>query len=324
MEGIASAEGLVPTSAVQSLLDKLVAAGFFDSAPTEQEVKNLASAINGFTNADSQISKADLYASLNRAVSSNNIEGKILLRVSKFFTAIFAIFMGFLAVFLQTLDFSLGWVYMSMGVIIGSAVGPASLTILMETANGAAIGAGAVGGLALGLIGWVLKANADLGEVTYSTLGTDWPWVVGNLCAIIGGFLIAMVGSLIQPDKNFKWEMLNDRIPLVDDIEPPKADDESDARLQVHVKIAIAASVVLTFVLLVLWPLPMHGGAGVFSEGGFTIWVVLEILWALIGGGVIIILPAAEIVMTFMKAKKVAGERASSEKVVLKNGTSLS
>ena len=29
------------------------------------------------------------------------------------------------------------WVYMSMGVLIGSAVGPASLAILMETANGA-------------------------------------------------------------------------------------------------------------------------------------------------------------------------------------------
>merc|ERR1719324_577870 len=324
MEGIASAEGLVPTSAVQSLLDKLVAAGFFDSAPTEQEVKNLASAINGFTNADSQISKADLYASLNRAVSSNNIEGKILLRVSKFFTAIFAIFMGFLAVFLQTLDFSLGWVYMSMGVIIGSAVGPASLTILMETANGMFIGAGAVGGLALGIIGWVLKANDDLGEVTYSTLGTDWPWVVGNLCAIFGGLLIAAVGSLAMPDKSFKWEMLNERIPLVDDIEPPKADDESDARLQVHVKIAIIASVVLTFVLLVLWPLPMHGGSGVFSEGGFTIWVVLEILWAVIAGLVIIILPGVEMVMTFMKAKKEAASRSSSEKVVLKNGTSLS
>jgi uncharacterized membrane protein len=322
ISSVLSPEGMVPTSSVQAVLDKLVAAGFFDSAPSSQEVARLAAGINGFTTPDMQISAADLYASLNRAVSSNNVEGKILLRVSKFFTAIFAVFMGFLAVFLQTLDFSLGWVYMSMGVIIGSAVGPASLTILMETANGVAIGAGAVGGLALGIIGWVLKANDDLGEVTYSTLGTDWPWVVGNLCAILGGFLIAMVGSLAMPDKDFKWEMLNDRIPLVDDIEPPKADDESDARLQVHVKIAIIASVVLTFVLLVLWPLPMHGGAGVFSEGGFGIWVVLEILWALIGGIVIIILPAVEIFLTFKKAK--AEYQSASESTALKDGGQLS
>merc|ERR1711904_591926 len=246
---------------------------------------------------------ADLYASLNRAVSSNNIEGKILLRVSKFFTAIFAVFMGFLAVFLQTLGFSLGWVYMSMGVIIGSAVGPASLTILMETANGFFIGAGAIGGLILGVLGWTIKAAVDNGAVTYATLGQDWPWVVGNLCAIFGGLLIAGGGSLLFPDKTFKWHMLNERIPLVDDVEPPKDKDESEEKLQLQVKIAVGASIILTIVLLVLWPLPMHAATGVFGKGGFTVWVTLEMIWALVGGIVIIGLPLYETYMSFKQAK---------------------
>jgi len=245
---------------------------------------------------------------LNRAVSSNNLEGTILLRVSKFFTAIFAVFMGFLAVFLQTLGFSLGWVYMSMGVIIGSAVGPASLTILMERANGVAIGAGAVGGLILGLLGWCIKAQVDSGEVTYDTLGKDWPWVVGNLCAIIGGLGIALVGSLMKPDTTFKWHMLNERIPLVDDIEPPKDTDETDDKLQKQVKIAIGASVGLTVVLLLLWPIPMHLGAGVFSEAGFSAWVALEILWAVVGGIIIIGLPVFETVKSFKDAARAKAE----------------
>merc|ERR1712232_1128719 len=227
----------------------------------------------------------------------------ILLRVSKFFTGVFAIFMGFLAVFLQTLGFSLGWVYMSMGVIIGSAVGPASLTILMETANGKFIGGGAVGGLILGLFGWAVKANVDSEEVSYDSLGKDWPWVVGNLCAIFGGLLIALVGSLVQPDTSFKWADLNERIPLVDDIEPPKDADETDEKLKKQVNIAVIASVLLTFILLVLWPIPMHFGAGVFSKGGFTVWVTLEMVWAIIGGIVIIGLPVFETVVSFRKAK---------------------
>ena len=53
----------------------------------------------------------DLLNALNRSVSSNSIEGPILLRVSKFFTFIYALFMGFLAVFLQELGLGLGWVY---------------------------------------------------------------------------------------------------------------------------------------------------------------------------------------------------------------------
>eukprot|EP00929_Paragymnodinium_shiwhaense_P031739 TRINITY_DN17714_c1_g1_i1.p2 TRINITY_DN17714_c1_g1~~TRINITY_DN17714_c1_g1_i1.p2 ORF type:complete len:257 (+),score=81.03 TRINITY_DN17714_c1_g1_i1:77-772(+) len=202
-----------------------------------------------------------------------------------------------------------------MGVIIGSAVGPASLTILMEKANGKFIGGGAVGGLILGVLGWCLKAHADSGEISYDSLGKDWPWVVGNLCAIFGGLLIALIGSLVQPDTTFKWEMLNERIPLVDDIEPPKDADETDEKLQKQVTIAIVASVVLTIVLLVLWPLPMHFATGVFGKGGFTVWVTLEMAWAIVGGIVIIGLPVYETVVSIKQAKnqKVARDKAGSE-----------
>jgi hypothetical protein len=320
-------EGQVALSAINGLMQDLVNKNFFEKAVPDNEVGDLAAAIGSFTVGDA-IPTTDLYNCVNRAVCSNSMEGVILLRVSKFFTAVFAIFMGFLAVFLQTLGFSLGWVYMSMGVIIGSAVGPASLTILMETANSIAIAAGAVGGLILGLMGWCIKASVDNdGVVAYETLGQDWPWVVGNVCAILGGLFISLIGSLAMPDKDFKWSMLNERIPLVDDIEPPKdAAAESDAKLQMHVKIAIGASVGLTMILLVLWPLPMHYGGGVFSKGGFTFWVVVEMLWAIIGGIVIIGMPLMETVMGFMQAKKdreAQVEKVASKSSTLPNGTTL-
>jgi len=324
VEGIESG-GQVAVGAINGLMEKLAQKNFFEKPVPTTEVAALATAIGAFA-VDGQIATSDLYSAVNRAVSSNSLEGLILLRVSKFFTGVFAIFMGFLAVFLQTLGFSLGWVYMSMGVIIGSAVGPASLTILMERANGKAIAAGAIGGLILGLFGWCIKAQDDNGEVTYDTLGQDWPWVVGNLCAILGGLGISLVGSLIMPDKEFKWEMLNERIPLVDDIEPPKDTDETDEKLLKQVKIAIGASVGLTFVLLILWPIPMHFGGGVFSEGGFTVWVVLEIVWALVGGIVIISLPAYETIKGFLDAKKAKAARAekpSSESCELPDKSTL-
>jgi len=160
--------------------------------------------------------------------------------------------------------------------------------------------------LLLAIIGWCARAADEFGEVRYETLMADWPWVTGNLCAILGGGGIALIGSFAMPDNEFKWSMLNERIALVDDVEPPKDSTlETDEKLNVQVKIAIIASVVLTIILLILWPIPMHLGAGVFSEGGFTVWVALEIIWALLGGVTIIILPALELVKTFMGKDKI-------------------
>merc|ERR1719356_2154617 len=297
-------------------MDSLVEADFFEAQPSDEEVDTLGLLLGAAT-VDGEITVEAVYNCVNRAVSSNNIEGIILLRVSKFCTGLFAIFMGFLAVFLLTIGMNLGEVYMSMGCIVGSAVGPAALTILYEKANRWAIAAGAVGGLILAILAWTLRAQAEFGEVKYETMMADWPWVVGNLCAILGGTFIAIIGSLISPDNEFKWSMLNDGIPLVDDVEPPKDSAETDAKLSTQVTVAIVASVVLTLVLLVFWPIPMHLGSGVFSEGGFTVWVVLEFLWAIIGAIVIIFLPGFELVMGFMGKDKITAKQKGDIKVTV-------
>jgi len=304
------ADMTIPLSSVQPVLDALATHGFFEAVPSPGELEALSGMLAAVTK-NGNLRVDNFYSALNKAVSSNNIEGDILLRVSKFFTGLFALFMGFLAVFLLTIGMNLGHVYMSMGCIVGSAVGPAALTILMETANRYAIAAGAIGGLVLAILGWVLQAQVEFGEVKYETLMSDWPWVVGNLCAIIGGTLIAGIGSLIFPEKDFKWSMLNDRIPLVDDVEPPKDEvAESEEKLGFQVKIAIVASVALTVVLLVIWPIPMHLWGGVLSKGGFTFWVFLEFLWAILGGAVIIILPGYELVRGFLGKDKIVVSKA--------------
>merc|ERR1719238_975844 len=105
---------------------------------------------------------------------------------------------------------------------------------------------------------------------------SDWPWVVGNSAALFGGTAIAWVGSLIWPNREFKWEHLNQTIPLVDELEPPARDEQS---LSFLTKASAAASVGGTFLLIFLWPLPMHLWSGVFSEGGFMAWITLDFVW---------------------------------------------
>merc|ERR1719440_664094 len=183
-----------------------------------------------------------------------------------------------------------------MGCIVGSAVGPAALSLTMETANGKAIGAGAVGGFLLAMIAWVSRAQDEFGEVTYNTMMSDWPWVIGNLGALCGGTGIALFGSIIWPNTEFKWRDLNATIPLVDDVEPPPEDEifEDEDFKNFMSKGAAISSIFLSFFLVVLWPAPMHLFSGIFSETGFVTWIVLDFIWLMLAGTVIIALPAYE------------------------------
>eukprot|EP01045_Picozoa_sp_COSAG04_P015153 COSAG04_NODE_1179_length_7905_cov_12.347041_7_plen_135_part_00 len=129
-----------------------------------------------------------------------------------------------------------------MGILIGSAVVPVSLALLLETANGTActageppryrwhlgcillklaaisLLAGAVVGLVMAFITWfsVAAANDPNGEVTIASTNSENPMLFGNLMALGCGGVIALGGSLAFPDTEFRWEMLS-RIPMIDD-----------------------------------------------------------------------------------------------------------
>eukprot|EP01052_Picozoa_sp_SAG31_P035675 SAG31_NODE_4338_length_3342_cov_2.360469_3_plen_109_part_00 len=99
--------------------------------------------------------------------------GHLLVRVSRLFTVLFAFIMGFLAVLLQQLNLTLGYVYMSMGVVIGAAVVPIALAMLLETASGPACTAGAMLGVCFAVLAWFSTAYAQTGEVTIESTGLD-------------------------------------------------------------------------------------------------------------------------------------------------------
>merc|ERR1711881_676618 len=92
-------------------------------------------------------------------------------------SCLFAIFMGFLSVLLNQLGLNLGWVYMAMGNIIGSAVVPCAMAILSTNANGKICTAAAIIGFICAMLGWILKANADnpVAGVTIGTMGQNDP-----------------------------------------------------------------------------------------------------------------------------------------------------
>ena len=57
------------------------------------------------------------------------------------------------------------------------------------------------------------------------------------------------------------------------------ADTAESAKLLRASKIAKITTVIMTLILLVLWPMPLYGTGYVFSKRFFTGWVVVGIIW---------------------------------------------
>ncbi|CAL5436042.1 unnamed protein product [Camellia sinensis] len=111
----------------------------------------------------------------------------------------FRCFMGFLAVILNKAGVSLGWMYLAMGVFIGSVVLPIAFMLLWRKAN--AIGAilGTIIGCVLGIITWLSVAKVEYGRVNLDTTGRNAPMLAGNLVSILIGGAIHAVCSFLWP-----------------------------------------------------------------------------------------------------------------------------
>ena len=126
--------------------------------------------------------------------------------------------MGGLAVILLAMGLSLGFVYLAMGVLIGSAVIPIALTITWKKTDKNAAVAGAIGGLFVALAAWTGTAVTLPqygGHLSLASLGDNFSMLYGNVAGILVGGAITTFWSLSK-NRVFEWDKIKQRITLVE------------------------------------------------------------------------------------------------------------
>ncbi|TVU11910.1 hypothetical protein EJB05_45521, partial [Eragrostis curvula] len=222
--------------------------------------------------------------------------GKQILRVSRAVIFVFGCLMGVLAVILNLVGVSLGWMYLAMGVIIGSAVIPIALLLLWSKANAFGAILGSVTGCVLGVTVWLTVAKVQYGRVNMDTTGRNAPMLAGNLVSILVGGAVHAACSFAAP-QGYDWETSRqittvESAGAVDDVDAV-AEELKEERL-VHAKRWIVRwGVAFTAVIVVLWP-ALSLPAGRYSVGYFTLWAAIAIAWGTVGSAVIIFLPLVE------------------------------
>lgn len=219
--------------------------------------------------------------------------GDDILKVSRVVIVVFGLLMGLFSLVLYELNLNLGWVYLFMGVVIGSAVLPLAFLVTWKNATATGAVTAAWGGFILGIASWLIAASIQSGEITVDSLGTNEVMLTGNLFAILSSGAIHMIMSYMSP-ANYDFSELNKNIKLVEADTSGLTEAETDpVALDKAYKWIVRRGWLLTFVLIIVWPL-LSIPAGVFTEDYFAFWVLIAIVWGFGAACVIIFLPLFE------------------------------
>ncbi|CAA2992765.1 urea-proton symporter DUR3 [Olea europaea subsp. europaea] len=218
--------------------------------------------------------------------------GKQILKVSRCVVLAFGCFMGILAVILNKAGVSLGWMYLAMGVFIGSAVLPIAFMLLWRKANALGAILGTIIGCFLGIITWLTVTKVEYERVNLDTTGRNAPMLAGNLVSILTGGAVHAVCSFLSP-QNYDWGTTK-QITVVEKEKTELPVEEFKEEKLIRAKAWIVKwGVGFTIIIVILWPL-LTLPAGQFNKGYFTFWAVIAIAWGTVASAVIIALPLME------------------------------
>jgi Na+/proline symporter len=219
--------------------------------------------------------------------------GDDILRVSRIVIVGFGLFMGCFSLALYELGLNLGWVYLFMGVVIGSAVIPLWNLLAWNKASDTGAVMAAWIGLFLGVFSWCAAAGMESQQLTVETLGTNTAMLTGNVVAICSSGIIHYVYSIID-NEEYDFSKLNRYIKLVDKDYQGLTDCERAPEMLARSERWITRrGYLITLLLVILWPL-LSVPAGVFTKSYFSFWVLLAILWGFGAAVVIAVLPVVE------------------------------
>ena len=154
----------------------------------------------------------DIYRTYKRPQST----GRELMRVSRKAIIGFGVGMGILASILLQVGVSLQYVYLTMGIWIGSSVTPILLSVIWKKTNKSGAIAGCLRGLASGISLWLMSSFILYGELSIMSTGRDIPLLLGNITSISVGSILTIFISIIRP-YYFNFEVMKQKILVVDE-----------------------------------------------------------------------------------------------------------
>lgn len=228
---------------------------------------------------------------------------KQILKVSRFTTGLFGIVVGILSFSLYSIGIQVYFLYLAMGIFLGSAVFPIILGIMWKRLSSFGAFWGTLLGLISGIIVWIAVAYIQEKSLLAVSITNIAPMAYANCAAILVSGFVCLIDGYLLNSNYFDFSKIQLRINSflsrqeIDEMKGLKPTPKYDyfkninRYLKTNGRKVILYAIFISLAIEIFFPGVMYLSGFTFSKGFFSYWIIGTLVWLIFSTGYIILTP---------------------------------
>ena len=228
---------------------------------------------------------------------------KQILRVSRITTGLFGIIAGTLSISLFLVGIDVYFLYLAMGIFLGSGVFPIILGIVWKKLSSFGAFWGTLLGLIGGIIVWIIVASAQSEGSLFVAMSKMVPMAYANCTAILISGIVCLIDGYLLNNNQFDFSKIHQKVSSflkrqeISDMKGLKPVLKSvyfkniNGYFNSDGRKTISLVIYITLVLEILFPLIMYFSGATFNGWYYSFWIIGTLVWLMFSAGYTILVP---------------------------------
>ncbi|HHT9126054.1 MAG TPA: sodium:solute symporter family protein [Candidatus Brocadiia bacterium] len=228
---------------------------------------------------------------------------KQIFRISRLTTGLFGIIAGMLSIFLFSIGIEVYFLYLAMGIFLGSGVFPITLGIIWKKLSPF----GAFWGTLLGLIGgiavWIIMACVQDEGSLFVAMSKMVPMAYANCTAVLVSGIVCLIDGYLLNNNHFDFSKIHLRVSSflkrqeINDMKGLKPVlkhiyfKDVNGYFKADGRKTILLAIYISLVLEIFFPVVLYFSGITFNEWYFSYWIIGTLVWLMFSAGYIILVP---------------------------------
>ncbi len=228
---------------------------------------------------------------------------KQILGIARLTTCLFGIVVGILSFCLFSIGIQVYFLYLAMGIFLGSAVFPIVLGIMWKRLSSFGAFWGTLLGFISGIIVWIIIASVQDESSLIAAIGKIVPMAYANCTVILVSGIVCLIDGYLLNNKHFDFSKIHLRISSF--LQRQEIDNMKGLRpilkhgyfenvyryFKTDGRKTILLAIYISLAMEIIFPGAMYLSGFNFNEGFFSYWIIGTLVWLMFSAGYTVLVP---------------------------------